>query len=436
MFTDGPDLESDLDLLALDDYAPAAPSRLDQVIGSADMKTVHAAEQLMHIDAMRVEDLGHAGRYGAGLPDVALRSLRLELAAALRITEYAAGHLLDLSEALVHRYPAALRSMLRARMTQQHAEILVASLDELEPELRDGLLSPALALAEAEPVGTFRRALRRLVDAARAQTLVERHKEALTERRTAVEPVGDGMAWLHALLPAVEAYAIHGRLTRQGKAIQAQEAADPAVEHPRTLDQARADILCDLLIDGESPTHPEAARGIRATVVVTVPALALLGHEKGCEPATVEGVGPIPIDRARALCGAADGWMRVLTHPETGAVLSVGRDQYRPPASLRRLVRWRADRCNGPGCGMPASRCELDHSVAWEHGGETSVTNLAPLCKNHHIVKHHGGWSVRQLEGGALEWVSPAGRRYVVEPERKLPVFRVAAASAGGDPPF
>ena len=75
---------------------------------------------------------------------------------------------------------------------------------------------------------------------------------------------------------------------------------------------------------------------------------------------------------------------------------------------------------------MPASRCEIDHQIAWEHGGDTSLDNLSPLCKGHHIVKHHGGWVVRQVDGGggAIEWTSPTGRRYVVEPERRVPVFR------------
>ncbi len=45
----------------------------------------------------------------------------------------------------------------------------------------------------------------------------------------------------------------------------------------------------------------------------------------------VEGIGPIPVDRARELAGGAEAWTRILTHPETGMVLSVGRAQYRPP---------------------------------------------------------------------------------------------------------
>ena len=80
---------------------------------------------------------------------------------------------------------------------------------------------------------------------------------------------------------------------------------------------------------------------------------------------------------------------------------------------------------------MPASRCEVDHTVAWEHSGDTALENLAPLCKGHHTVKHHGGWRLRQVpdSGGAVEWTSPAGRRYVVEPERRVPVFTVSGES-------
>jgi len=88
----------------------------------------------------------------------------------------------------------------------------------------------------------------------------------------------------------------------------------------------------------------------------------------------------------------------------------------------------------GPGCGVPASRCEIDHRIAWEHGGQTRLENLNPFCKGHHIVKHHGGWMVRDVEGsfGAVEWISPTGRRYIVQPERRVPVFQT---QHDGDPP-
>ena len=409
---------------------PDAPDAVDLVVEVATMMAVFAAQRLERVDALRREALADAAQHGAQLTDVVERGVRLELAAALRMTEHAAGELLVRAEALVRRFPQMLEALSRGSTTERHAEIFVDAMVELEPEFHDVVVPRAVALAEAEAVGTFRRSLRRLIDTVRAQTLAERHETALSRRRVVVEPAEDGMAWLSAYMPAVEAHAIQGRLTAIAKVMTAD------ASESRSLDQVRADVLGDLLIEGDTIAAP-AARGIRASVVVTVPALALLHDHAtpGAEPASVEGVGPIPHARARELCGDADGWMRVLTHPETGAVLSVGRDRYRPPPELRKIVRWRADRCMAPGCGMPASRCEIDHTIAWEHGGATGITNLAPICRGHHRVKHHGGWGVRQIEGsgGALEWTSPSGRRYRVDPERRVPVFR---ASSGEPPPF
>ena len=402
------------------------PDDVDLVTEVADMITVFAAQQMRRVDAMRRNALAAARRDGGAVDAVTERSVRLELAAALRITEHAAADLMARAEALVHRFPAVLDSLAHARTTTRHADLLVDALDALSPAVRDRLVPRAISLAESLAVGPFRRALRRMVDAEQPQPLAERHETALRERRVVVEPAHDGMSWLHALLPSVEAQSIHTRLTATAKVLRACEG------EARTLDQVRADILGDLLIDGDTRHLAPEARGIRATVVVTVPVLSLLDTGLDETPgagATVEGVGPIPIARARELCGGEAGWTRVLTHPETGAVLSVGREQYRPPPALRRLVRWRAERCMAPGCGIPAARCEIDHTVAWEHGGETSAGNLAPICRGHHTIKHHGGWRVEQIvgSGGALRWTSPSGRRYDVAPERRMPAFRPAS---------
>jgi hypothetical protein len=74
---------------------------------------------------------------------------------------------------------------------------------------------------------------------------------------------------------------------------------------------------------------------------------------------------------------------------------------------------------------MPASRCQIDHQIRWTDGGHTSLDNHAPLCQNHHLVKDNTDWTVTQIQGsgGALQWLSPTGRRYIVQPERKVPVF-------------
>lgn len=398
---------------------------IDLVRDASVMMAVFAAHRFERVEQLHRDALTEVATYRGASLEIIERSLRLELAAALQMTEHGAGRLIATAEGLVRRYPQMLDSLHRAHTTERHAEIFVELVDTVEQELRDQVVPLAVQLAETHAVGTFRRRLRTLVDSVRAATLEERHLDALVARRVVIEPGEDGMSWLLVHLPAVEARAVYDRATALAGVLRDVHGEE------RTLDQLRADVVADLLIEGEVGAHPERARGVQATVSVTVPALALLDDALAArsEPAMVDGVGPIPISRARELCANADGWMRVLTHPETGMVLSVGRVQYRPPPALRRLVRWRAARCLAPGCGVPAGRCDIDHQVAWAQGGRTELANLDPLCAGHHTVKHHGGWIVRQVEGsgGAVEWISPLGRRYVVEPERPVPVFRSAA---------
>ncbi|HEY6313254.1 MAG TPA: HNH endonuclease signature motif containing protein [Streptosporangiaceae bacterium] len=97
------------------------------------------------------------------------------------------------------------------------------------------------------------------------------------------------------------------------------------------------------------------------------------------DPATTPGPGPPPgtgpqdwIGRlhitmapiARGTCGH--------DHAESG---------YRPSRTLQHLVKVRNARCTAPGCGRPAARCDLDHTIAWQQGGPTCECDLAPLCR-------------------------------------------------------
>lgn len=379
-----------------------------------------AAVQLRALDEYRRAALDHLG----DVRDfrVSERSVRLEASLEVGMTEHEGERLFAVAEALVHRFPSVWLSLHAGRISERRAFSFVELLDPVEEHLVAELAERGLELAETLPDGSFQRAFRRLVDAARVETLQQRHEVALTHRRVSVDPVGNGMAWFAALMPEVEARGAFGRVTAMAKKLVGREGDE------RSLDQARADVVGDLLVDGDSRALLPEARGVRATVHVTVPALSLRERaEAGAEAghAEVDGVGPIPLARARELAGGASGWTRILTHPETGVALSVGRTQYKPPESLRRLVQWRSGRCMAPGCHVPAARCEIDHTVAWEHGGGTSADNLASLCKGHHTVKHHGGWAVDQVHGdGTLRWTSPAGRVYTVAPERRMPVFR------------
>lgn len=144
-----------------------------------------------------------------------------------------------------------------------------------------------------------------------------------------------------------------------------------------------------------------------------VPARDRSSARPACE---LLGYGAIDGGAARRVAGAAAEWNRVLVESVTGEVIRV--ERYRPSEQMRRTLGARDRRCRFPGCRVPVSRCDLDHTVDAALGGATSTDNLAHLCRGHHVLKHHSEWRVVQQQGGELRWTSPAGRSYVDRPER------------------
>jgi len=94
-----------------------------------------------------------------------------------------------------------------------------------------------------------------------------------------------------------------------------------------------------------------------------------------------------------------------------------GSPLYRPPRSLRHLIEIRQRTCGYPGCRRPASRCDLDHTRPFDHGGRTCECNLSSLCRQHHQAKELPGWLLEQPQPGTLTWTPPHGRSYTSTPE-------------------
>ncbi|GAB3168097.1 hypothetical protein GCM10027059_30160 [Myceligenerans halotolerans] len=168
------------------------------------------------------------------------------------------------------------------------------------------------------------------------------------------------------------------------------------------------------------------ARSIRPVVHVTVPLLrvaGLLHHEEldpGAGPAMLDGQVPVDDETAARLIAQAPSLRRLLTHPETGAVVSVGRDSYAVPADLREYLKLRDVTCRWPGCSARAERCDIDHATDWAHGGRTDHDNLVHLCRAHHITKHQTRWTSDLAPDGTITWTSPTGRRYTTHPQGHL----------------
>jgi hypothetical protein len=96
--------------------------------------------------------------------------------------------------------------------------------------------------------------------------------------------------------------------------------------------------------------------------------------------------------------------------------------RYQPTAAVERYVRARDLTCRFPGCDRPAERCDLDHTIAFNHltpnaGGFTTVENLKCLCRQHHRLKtFHHGWRDLQRPDGTIVWTAPDGRMYCTVP--------------------
>ncbi|WP_344101310.1 HNH endonuclease signature motif containing protein [Myceligenerans crystallogenes] len=183
------------------------------------------------------------------------------------------------------------------------------------------------------------------------------------------------------------------------------------------------------------------ARAIRPVVHVTVPLLRLAGldgHERldpGAGPAMLDGQVPIDDATAARLVAQAPSLRRLLTLPENGAVVSVGRDSYAVPADLRAWLATRDVTCRWPGCAARADRCDIDHVTDWAAGGRTDHDNLMHLCRAHHVLKHQTRWTTRLEPDGTTTWTSPTGRTYTTRPQQLVTAAEATEAAETKETP-
>jgi hypothetical protein len=380
---------------------------------------------------------------------IARKEYESELACALHIPERTAQSLIGESKMLVNDLPATLEALRQGEISYRHSQKLLGQAASIPGEARETFEAEVLPFAKKLTVPRFDSRARKAREKLHPESIRTRHQTAIADRNIQYFSEQDGMASILAFLPAAEALAIDQRLTDAATALQGPS-------EPRTLTQLRADLFAAWMLTGfdpaaapgsapvasgdkaeasdssgdpaaSEPAVPEpsvsdpiaALRGITPTVVVTVPVLTLMG--KSAEPAQLEGYGPIDADTARILAAGATSFIRLLTDPEKGTVLSVSRKRYRVPSDLRTWLRVRDGTCRFPGCGRRAKNCDADHTDDWQLGGETSYDNLAMLCPKHHKLKHNTAWKMEQLGGGVIRWTSPDGKIYDTDPETDLP---------------
>jgi hypothetical protein len=158
---------------------------------------------------------------------------------------------------------------------------------------------------------------------------------------------------------------------------------------------------------------------------VILPFTTLFGFDNA--PCELPGYGWIDAAQARALASVTDStWQALLADLDTGQALRLSRKGYRPSQQMIEHVRAVDHTCRGPGCQVPADRCDLDHDIPYPVG-PTDITNFTNKHRQHHRVRTARFWKAARGEHDEIIWETAAGRRYVTYPHDWLESMRPPA---------
>jgi hypothetical protein len=188
-----------------------------------------------------------------------------------------------------------------------------------------------------------------------------------------------------------------------------RDAAPEPWNHPQadppTPGQQRADALALL---AETALHhglDPGAPGERYQVVVHVDATVLADPDQPGQSVLEDGPRVSGETSQRLACDAS---RVVMKHDEGGNLVEVGARTRTIPPALRRALQHRDKSCRFPGCGIPFGQGH--HVRHWAHGGPTTLSNLAMLCRRHHRAVHEEGYQVERTPDGALQFRLPNGQ--------------------------
>ena len=185
-----------------------------------------------------------------------------------------------------------------------------------------------------------------------------------------------GAVLKQALGAAREVLYARARATARTTDVPAETSyVDGSPEAP-TVEQRQADALA---LIAESALHHEldpGGAGERYQVVVHVDAAVLADPDAPGQSVLEEGVR-VPAETSQRL--ACDASRVVMRHDADGRIVEVGARTRTIPPAIRRALHHRDRGCRFPGCGV---RFGQGHHIRhWAHGGPTTLSNLAMLCR-------------------------------------------------------
>jgi hypothetical protein len=392
--------------------------------------------------------LGHVSEFAAGV-----------VGPRLGLSPAGADRKVVLSARLASRFAATLALMGAGELDEYRASVVATELVDADQDMAVAVQQRVLPKAPTQTAAQLRAAVRRALARLDPEALRQKVERNRAERGLWRRAGDVGVAEWLVVLPNETAASCWAAVDELARRYRADGDA-------RTLDQARADALADLVQGNATVT---------TTVTFTVPAIAPdTGHGPGTSPRParrltplglpvadgtgtpadeggagvdvpvwdvtgepvpadalpvieVHGVGEVPGEVVRGIA-AAFGTRAVLAlcHWQSGTLASETCDAYTPPAWLQRLVRARDGTCRFFGCTVPAARCDIDHVIKHPRG-PTEEPNLMCLCRHHHRLKQQERWQVAMTEGAVVTWTTPVGDRFTTWPVDHLGTRDVAS---------
>jgi hypothetical protein len=386
------------ELALLDPRALSAADRIDLVAA--------LQEQQNWIEAVQARVLAEIDAADTSRLNLSQEAVSLALKIPLRTAQ----RKLKTGRTLVRELPKTLALLASGEISQRHAQVITETAWRLDPEVVAEFENRVTEQAADQTVSQLRQAASRAEVALDPATAQQRHSRALADRRVGFQPADDGMAELPVLVGAAEGQLIFTRLTAAATLLPADDV--------RTMDQKRADLLVDAVLTGLPHDALPQLQGRRPSIQVVVGADTLLNLDD--EPAHLVGYGPITAETARRLAADESGtWRRLLTDPDTGQLLDISADHYRPSQRLRDYVSARDGVCAFPTCNQPGYRCEYEHITPYEQGGRTCRCNAALACRRHNLCKVNTGWGYRRNNDGSFTWTDDTGHHGIGHPPQR-----------------
>jgi hypothetical protein len=81
-------------------------------------------------------------------------------------------------------------------------------------------------------------------------------------------------------------------------------------------------------------------------------------------------------------------WVERVVFDSTSRPIDVGRRRRLFSEAQARAIRHRDRECAHPKCDRPAIECEIDHTLPWSQGGDTTEANGRALCRFHNLQRN------------------------------------------------